>query len=248
MSGSVSDQVNLVKMARLAPKTRQSYERSLKRFSKWLCENGYEDVVVDETIQRSLLTVEIVQHFLVTQLERGVGFQGLASYRSALNYLFEEEGSSLPDEFIAEISSFYAGLKRVDAGKRRAGETLAPIKEGKDAMEYVLYRTLAKTMLQSAVDPLLWAHCYMVLSWNLMCRCNNTAHIRVDQIGWNGDCLHVYFATTKTDQGGDRSKDPFHIYANPLAPEICPILALGMYFLYFGTGKTGSLFTGNCQE
>jgi hypothetical protein len=34
----------------------------------------------------------------------------------------------------------------------------------------------------------------------------------------------------KNDQFGERPKDPRHIYANPLNPEICPVLALGIYW------------------
>jgi hypothetical protein len=31
----------------------------------------------------------------------------------------------------------------------------------------------------------------------------------------------------KNDQSGERPRDPRHIYANPLMPEVCPILSLG---------------------
>ncbi|EKX45593.1 hypothetical protein GUITHDRAFT_44021, partial [Guillardia theta CCMP2712] len=50
---------------------------------------------------------------------------------------------------------------------------------------------------------------------------------------WNEDHLQIYFAHSKTDQSGDRPRDPRNIYANPISPEICPILALGIYFLCY---------------
>ncbi|OWZ03583.1 hypothetical protein PHMEG_00024660 [Phytophthora megakarya] len=37
----------------------------------------------------------------------------------------------------------------------------------------------------------------------------------------------------KNDQSGDRPRDPRHVYANPLQPTICPILALAIYWTTF---------------
>jgi len=48
---------------------------------------------------------------------------------------------------------------------------------------------------------------------------------------WTNDSLGIYFAHMKNDQFGERPRDPRHIYANPLIPEICPILSLGLYLL-----------------
>lgn len=39
----------------------------------------------------------------------------------------------------------------------------------------------------------------------------------------------IVMSKTKSDQGGERVT-PKHIYSNPFAPHICPILALGLYF------------------
>eukprot|EP00644_Phytophthora_capsici_P001362 jgi/Phyca11/105062/e_gw1.10.591.1 len=51
----------------------------------------------------------------------------------------------------------------------------------------------------------------------------------------------------KNDQGGDRPRDPRHIYANPLRPEICPILALGIFWACTDFDGTDLLFPGNNQ-
>jgi hypothetical protein len=69
------------------------------------------------------------------------------------------------------------------------------------------------------------------LSWNLACRCNNTARIKLADVRWSEsfDAFSIMFSTTKTDQLGDASKYPRHIYANPFAPLICSVLALGVY-------------------
>jgi hypothetical protein len=70
---------------------------------------------------------------------------------------------------------------------------------------------------------------------------------------WKEDALCVYFAHQKNDQMGERPRDPRHIYANPLIPEICPILALGLYWLAnddfrdVAPGGNAPLFRGQNQ-
>eukprot|EP00644_Phytophthora_capsici_P019701 jgi/Phyca11/133749/e_gw1.705.6.1 len=81
-----------------------------------------------------------------------------------------------------------------------------------------------------------------------MSRADNTASICYNHLEWCDDALCVYFAHMKNDQRGTRPRDPRHIYANPLSPEICPLLALGVYWSTYGGYTTDShLFPGNDQ-
>ncbi|KAG7365194.1 hypothetical protein IV203_038397 [Nitzschia inconspicua] len=48
---------------------------------------------------------------------------------------------------------------------------------------------------------------------------------------WRNDALGIYFAHMQNDQLEERPRDPRHIYANPILPEVCPILSLGIYML-----------------
>ncbi|EKX30901.1 hypothetical protein GUITHDRAFT_47473, partial [Guillardia theta CCMP2712] len=45
---------------------------------------------------------------------------------------------------------------------------------------------------------------------------------------------------------GDKPRDPRRVYANPVYPEICPILALGIYLLCYLPDEL-SLFPGRSQ-
>jgi hypothetical protein len=78
-----------------------------------------------------------------------------------------------------------------------------------------------------------FGHCFLLLTWNLGCRVNNTTNIRLQDIMWanNFDCFHILFAHSKTDLTGDNSQYPRHIFANPSDPIVCPVLSLAMYFL-----------------
>ncbi|EEY55124.1 uncharacterized protein PITG_22162 [Phytophthora infestans T30-4] len=46
---------------------------------------------------------------------------------------------------------------------------------------------------------------------------------------------------------GDRPRDPRHVYANPLQPGICPIVALGLYWAATNSDESDLLFPGNNQ-
>lgn len=52
----------------------------------------------------------------------------------------------------------------------------------------------------------------------------------------------------KNDQTGTESNAPRHIYANPLMPEICPILALGLYLVVNPDVVGGQIYPGNYLE
>ena len=77
----------------------------------------------------------------------------------------------------------------------------------------------------------MFAHCFFTIEWNLMARADNVVHMSVEHIEWNDDCLVFYFATTKTDQNGEKQRLPWHVYSNPLKPHICPVLAMAKYVL-----------------
>ena len=124
-------------------------------------------------------------------------------------------------------------------------------------MSFELYVWIANRFFESGN---LFAHAYFVLSWNLMCRTNNTERILLQHFLWKNDCFGVLFAKTKTDQESELPKDPKHCYANPLNPSICPVLALGLYFscngnvlsntsqLLFPGGNQSSRFSRMLQE
>ena len=42
---------------------------------------------------------------------------------------------------------------------------------------------------------------------------------------------YSYFATTKTDQNGEKQRLPWHVYSNPLYPYIFPVLSFAKYVL-----------------
>ena len=107
-------------------------------------------------------------------------------------------------------------------------------KEGKDPMSVDLYKKLCGSLLDWNTNEGVFGHCFLVLTWNLSCRTENTANIQLCEINieWEStfDVFEIYFAHTKMDQTGDEAKYSHHLYANPCCPLICPVLSLAFYF------------------
>ena len=75
-------------------------------------------------------------------------------------------------------------------------------------------------------------------------------NVVVDEMEWNGDALQIYFAHSKTDQTGREALHPRHIFANPLHPQICPIVGLAVFLLCYPRSENSKdlkLFQGSDQ-
>jgi hypothetical protein len=112
--------------------------------------------------------------------------------------------------------------------------------EGKEAMSVALLKMLCRWFLiNGETNDGLFAHCFLLLTWNLGCQVNNMKIVHLQDITWAYcfDCFHINFNHSKTDQYGDESQDPRHIFANHSDPIMCPFLSRAMYF--------SSCFSGN---
>jgi integrase len=175
-----------------------------------------------------------------------VGYSALNSHRSAINHLFRMFRQRIPAEARETMSVDFRGLKRMNAMEAADGKT--ELRQGKDPLPFEIYRMLARNIFAQPSKDCIFAHCFMVICWNLMCRSSNALQIRYEHMGWKEDALTVFFAHMKNDQLGERPRDPRAVYANPLMPEICPILALAVFFLCheFQEGNN-CLFPGSNQ-
>jgi hypothetical protein len=131
--------------------------------------------------------------------------------------------------------------------------TRTSVKEGKEPMSVGLFKAIAGWLLDYGTQEGVFAHCYLVLTWNLACRCGNTARIAYRDVAWTEsfDSFSVLFSHSKTDQLGEHAKYSRHIFANPLSPIICPVLSLAKYMqCCFNTVQNagGLLFPGGGQD
>jgi len=146
-----------------------------------------------------------------------------------------------------ELDVFMRALKKkIAKAKASSGESL---EEGKRPMSFAVYQLMCQKLLESDTADALFAHTFLVLEWNLMARSHMVGDMDVAHIEWRQDCLLFFFGKSKRNQTGEDSERPFHVYSNPLQPEICPVLALATYLLaYPDVLKSGGpLFPGSSQ-
>lgn len=175
---------------------------------------------------------------------------GYGNKCAALHHLFRCHPAvgGYPPGFERELKSLKKGFFRILATKQQdEGDTSE--NGGKKPMSYELYIKLCEWFLEEGTQTDIFAHCFLVMTWNLMCRSNNTTRILFEHITFEWDFIKVKFAQQKNDTQGYTQKYPRHIFANTFRPAVCPFLALAMYIATFGVNVQGSdrLFPGNSQ-
>jgi hypothetical protein len=167
--------------------------------------------------------------------------------RSALMHLFRLAGEEMDSSTYSKIAVLLAGFKRTIARTDQMHGNRA--KCGKDAMSLWVYKMLCEIYLQGGSPENAFAHCFLTMSWSLMARADSASKAHVRHIEWVDDCLIIYFTHSKADQDGINRDEPWHVYANPRDPSVCPILSLGRYLLTFPTilPGNGQLFPGSNQ-
>ena len=153
------------------------------------------------------------------------------SARSALMHLYRGYGAVMEQSFKTDLANFMRGIKRKVAKQKQDMGTKAD--EGKKPMSFQVYEKLCQLMMASEDDEYIFGHCFLTLEWNLMARSDNVVHSHVNHLEWRDDCLLYYMLRSKGDQDGSLSSQPWHVYANPMRSDVCPILALGKYLLAY---------------
>ena len=252
-----------------ADAVRTVVNRSKERFKGILRSANTEALVYLPEI-----TADIFMEYLATlRNTRTNNYLSRSSYsnkRSSLYHLFRcQTGDGFSDLFEKQLSDLFNGFYRVlttlpEIRRRRGGrgdnddiENVLNnwnVEEGKEPISVDLLIALCGWLLSLGTQRGLFAHTYVLLTWNLACRTNNTSNIKFNDIVWSTsfDSFYILFRHSKTDQRGDDSKYPRHIFANPNNPVVCPVLSLCMYFTCcFSNGavdQLGYLFPGKTQE
>lgn len=201
-------------------------------------------------IDFSLFSIDVFMEWILSIRQSAdgtdaVAFGALNSHRSALFNLFRDYGIQFSVSQEKSLKEYFKGLKREMARSR--GQSHARIETGKDPLQFKDLKIICSQLLRSGDREAIFAHLFLLLTWNLMCRSSNTVQLRYNHMRWKDDCLAVLFSHSKTDQGGEAT-EPRHVYANPHDFSICLILSLAMYWLLFPPDvSSGKLFPGTNQ-
>ena len=74
-------------------------------------------------------------------------------------------------------------------------------------------------------------------------------NLNLAHMGWQDGSMLICIAKARHGQEGESARTPWHVYANPSNPFICPVLALGLYLFSHPDLLTNQSFhfTGNHQ-
>lgn len=192
----------------------------------------------------SRLDANTVGQFIVwTNAQQGkkLGIDTVRVFLSAIKDLFRTYNVQVPAEYQREVDKLSRGYAKDNVSARKNTR-------GKEPLPFELFAAVSQKMLQASTTDCVFARTFLILQWNLMCRADNMEHLKVEHLGWRNDCLLVYFRKQKNDQDGSRSLVPRSVYANPVQPEVCSVLALGIFWMCFPpTSLSQSLFSGSAQ-
>ncbi|POM80550.1 Hypothetical protein PHPALM_1599 [Phytophthora palmivora] len=126
----------------------------------------------------------------------------LNSYRSALkDDLYRRKEVPIPVAYDKSMTTFFSGLKRMQAAKFQAGASKEP---EKDPLPYSLYQQLCKTTLERQDTG--FAHFFLTTQWNLMCRSESVQTLCTQH--FNVGCTMLKL---KANQEGSGPKHQLHI-------------------------------------
>ncbi|ETN23834.1 hypothetical protein PPTG_00343 [Phytophthora nicotianae INRA-310] len=238
------DQVRSACTSANTKKANQSY---LKGISTWIhasqpspdtffCEDG--------SLNLAMFSPQHFEDFLLYKINEGkLKVSTLSGYRSSIKDVYRQKRLDLPSEYLDDLKILYQGLKRVEAEDDQSGRSRRP---GKEPLSYSLYTQLAKLTL--ALEDNGFLHLFLLTQWNLMCRSVSVETLHLTHLHCADDSVGCVLHKTKTNQEGSGPKDPRHIYANPLQPSCCWMLALGLYLASNPTLVHGKLFPGSIQK
>ena len=163
----------------------------------------------------------------------------VSSYRSALKWFFELHEVEVPPGVMKDLGRFTSGFKRVKNQRKQDGEEDA--EEGKEPMQFSGYEWLAKKAVRATTEfsQAVFAWVFLLFAWNLISRGRNMGRLMFEHLSWQDDALTVRMFVKKHDQEGKDCK-PKHVFANPVKPWICPILALAVYIFTAGVRRPGA--------
>ena len=203
-------------------------------------------------IDMSKVTYDVIATYLTSLKTEEDTYKGMSTYdgaQSSIMHLMKQDNVYPDHEFKEKICNLLKGFKRMV--QQQKIELDQSLDEGKDPLSFAGYNLLCRTFLKNngTYNEFIFAHCFLTLEWSLMCRADNLVNLNLAHIGWEDDSLLACIAKAKHDQEGEGAKTPWHIYANPSNPFICPVLALGLYLFTHPDLITNQsfLFSGNHQ-
>jgi hypothetical protein len=222
---SASSSADALIDARVVPSTKAGYQRKINIIKEFYTEhlrsNDFTLPVQQHDIHRFFGWLIDTKH-----KDKPAAFSTVRQYKSALVWYYKENKLPLQPEVNQSLETLLNGYKRRVSDYKLDGKM--PVFEGKYHLTFDGYCLLANTLFKSEVtSQMLFGWPFLVLQWNLIARTATVSGMMMEHVGWEADSLLVSTPKHKGDQEGVKCFSR-HLYANPLNPVICPVLALAI--------------------
>ena len=210
---------------RVVASTKKNYNGRLKLIRHFYVTELHHD---DLTLPVQLSHIQQFFGWLieVRGKDKPPAFSTVRSYKSALVWYYKEAKLIIEPHIDQGLETLLKGYRRRVADLKLAGKMT--IFEGKQHLTYDGYRLIAHTLFKTEpFNTMLFAWPFIVLQWNLIARSATVGGLMMEHIGWEGDALLISTPKSKADQEGTKCFAR-HLYANPINPTICPVLALAV--------------------
>jgi hypothetical protein len=210
---------------RVVQKTQQRYQCCLKQIDHYFVTHLHYTTFIVPVLLDDILRFFgwlTTVHFKPPKL---AAISTVRSYKSALKWYYKEKKVTMDPLVDQGIDTLLQGYQRTVAEDKALG--LRAPHEGKLHLTFSGYCLLSTALFKAEFNQMLFGWPFIVLQWNLIARCGSVAAMMMQHINWEGDALLITIPKSKADQEGNNSF-PRHLYANPLQPVICPVLALAV--------------------
>ena len=219
---SASSSADALTDARIVPATKAGYQRKIDIIREFYKEHLLSSFTLPVNEQEIRSFFGWLTTTPTKRKDKPPAFSTVRQYKSALVWYYQECKLTLLPELNQSLELLLNGYKRKVSSYKLEGKM--PVFEGKYHLTFDGYCLLASTLL---VSQMLFGWPYLVLQWNLIARTATVSGILMEHVGWEGDSLLVSTPKHKGDQEGVKCFSR-HLYANPLNPAICPVLALAV--------------------
>ncbi|GAX10566.1 hypothetical protein FisN_14Lu064, partial [Fistulifera solaris] len=203
-------------------------------------------LVIEENITPGLV-MKYIASGANQQTGKALSRSSYKGKRSAIFHLLRcHNGRGPTEEYKQRIGNYWKGFGRKRSNRSPQNEDenedgngdssddeeddRDELNEGKEAISTELYRSILKWLLEYASVDSLLAACFICLTWNLACRSNNTAKLKLSHLSWTKfDAMQINFKHTKTDVTGAEKQVKRNLYSNINEPDIDFTFLLGLY-------------------
>ena len=160
-------------------------------------------------VNMNRVTYEVMATYLSSLKMDENKYKDMSTYdgaRSSIMHLMKLDNVYPNHKYQEKVCNLLKGFRR--AVQQKKVELGLSLDEGKDPLSFAGYNLLCQTFLKNngSNNKFIFAHCFLTIEWNLMCRADNLVQLNLAHIGWEDDSLVVCIVMQCMIKRGSRQR------------------------------------------